>query len=295
VLVIPHFFFAYSHNLFLDVALEQGIFGVLAFLAIFITSFWLLIRGKQFQNIHWAILASLLVIALHGLLDDALYGEQGTPLLFLSFGLALALTQPQKPTHEEFSISLTLEHRKKLNWGLMAEGIVIIVFLFLFRNPILASLYADFGAVQMARVELVGFPTGRWEEGNNLESLATAKRLFDRAIRISPNNRTAYYRLGLIAMLRQDYPDAISNLETAYFESPANRGIRKNLGYSYVWAGKFNQATNLLKAIPETRNEMDAYTWWWGTQGRDDLAANAVQVIQFMDSSVNSSGTILKP
>ena len=296
VLVIPYFFFGYSHNLFLDVALEQGIFGILAFLAIFTGSVWLLIKDKQFQSFHWAVLASLIVVGLHGLLDDALYGERGTPLLFLSISLALAVIQNRSSNLKVSSASITFKYGNWHRRSLAGGGIALVLILFIFGRPLLANWYADLGAVQMARLELKGFPPGNWEIGDLVIELASAERLFDRAIQISPKNHTALYRLGLIAMIRRDYPVAINHLEKAFDEDSKNRGIQKNLGYSYVWTGQFDLAAHLLQAVPEARNEMDVYTWWWRTQGRNDLASNAAQMMQIMDiKSVSPSGAVQKP
>jgi thioredoxin-like negative regulator of GroEL len=76
-------------------------------------------------------------------------------------------------------------------------------------------------------------------------------------------------------MLRQDFKTAAANLETAYQEAPAHRGIIKSLGYCYVWLGDMDQAQKLLDQIPEARHEMEVYSWWWDTQGRPDLSARA--------------------
>jgi hypothetical protein len=43
--------------------------------------------------------------------------------------------------------------------------------------------------------------------------------------------------------------------------------------------GDYKNAQLLLSAIPEAADELDAYVWWWGTQGRDDLSANAAQMV----------------
>ena len=40
---------------------------------------------------------------------------------------------------------------------------------------------------------------------------------------------------------------------------------------------------NLLQAIPETGEEMKVYNWWWETQGRNDLAFNAANMVQIFE------------
>lgn len=127
----------------------------------------------------------------------------------------------------------------------------------------------------MARVELADFPTGKWDEGQNLGKLTTSETLFTRALHYNPWNRTANHRLGLIAMLRRDFPLAVSYLKAAYQADQNHRGIWKALGYSYVWTGQFDQAIALLTHIPEARQELEIYPWWWRTQGQDILASRA--------------------
>lgn len=141
----------------------------------------------------------------------------------------------------------------------------------------MASWYANLGAVVMARAELSSFPSDQLDSDLRGDSLTKAMGLFDRAIQISRNNSTARYRLGLISLSHFDFSNAVQNFEIAYCENPENRGIRKNLGYSYIWVDDFSKAIALLDAVPEASSELDTYSFWWGTQGRDDLATYASQ------------------
>ena len=172
ILVIPNFFFGYSHNLFLDLAIEQGVFGLGAFLVVFVASIWLLFGEKHIFSFRWAILASLIVIGLRGLLDDALYGEQGTPFLFLSIGLALAEMQSQTT---DLKLASFIKRTDWKSWVLTSIGIVLIFVLISIWKPILARFYANLGAVQMARAELSDFPAGKWEDEHTLKALAPTK------------------------------------------------------------------------------------------------------------------------
>ena len=290
ILVIPYYFFGYAHNLYLDLALEQGLFGILAFLAIYVGCIWLLISNGLPSSFHWAILTSLIVIGLHGILDDALYGMQGTPFLFLSAGLAVA-SVPHLDSELRYSQSfLKAGLPKKSSHIFIVLAIVVILVVILFVKPVSARWYANLGSVQMARAELPGFPTGQWEDNSKLIALASSEQHFERALQLSHNDVTANYHLGLITMLRRNYPLAIDYLKDAFNKDPEHRGIRKNLSYSFVWTGQFDRALPLLQTIPESRNEMDVYSWWWGTQGRIDLAENAQSMVLLMDDSSNSLG-----
>jgi len=168
---------------------------------------------------------------------------------------------------------------------MVAVGIGLMGLLYGFREPLLASWYTNLGAVQMAQVELAGWPTGYWDDGRNVAALSSVEGLFNRSLQLDPSNRTAHHRLGLISMQRRDFIVAVSHLEGAFELDPGHRGIRKSLGYSYVWSGHLERATDLLCDIPEVRDEMKVYEWWWGTQGREDLAVYASQMVERLQCS----------
>ena len=131
----------------------------------------------------------------------------------------------------------------------------------------------------MSRVQLADFPSGKWDEGRNVAALGPAEALFGQAVQLDPANRTADYYRGLIALLDRDFEGAVSNLEMAYQQDPGHRGVRKTLGYSYIWSGRLEEAVPLLEEIPEARSEMLVYSGWWGNLGRNDLADQAAKFV----------------
>lgn len=292
-LVIPFYVLGYGHNFFLDVALEQGLFGFLALQVIYAGSFWLMLknwRAKESSNssiLPQAILVSLAVVLLHGLFDDALYGERGTPFLFLLPALAVALTTPNPA-------ALTVRARV---WNALTPhlaGLTLIALAALsvwFWQPWRAELYANVGAVEMARHELNGFPVARWDERKDLSDLKLARRYLSYALELDPNNRAATYRLGLIAMLEGNFAEATPRLEAALTGRSIPRGLAKALGYSHTWLGNYTRASELLMSVPEARYEMQVYSWWWGTQNRPDLAERAAEMelrLAALGAEVNS-------
>jgi lipopolysaccharide biosynthesis regulator YciM len=130
----------------------------------------------------------------------------------------------------------------------------------------------------MAQVELSDYPSGEWKSGQNSNALQPAEISLIRALRINADNRTAQHRMGLIALLHQDFPAAVGHLERAYELDPGHRGVRKALGYSYAWDGKLDQSVSMLADIPEAESEMKVYIHWWQQQNREDLALKAQQV-----------------
>jgi O-antigen ligase len=304
---IPFLYLNHSHNLFLDVAVEQGLFAALALVGIILAGVWLLVNAPpQLANapaqphlLRWAIFASGFALVIHGLLDDPLYGGAGTPFLFLPVGMATAVTKNRWRDNQvigwgdSWTVApqvRSLFRPRKLTSALFL-AIIFAVSLFAIRNSefairdsLLSTWYADLGAVHMSQIELADFPSGRWDDGSQVAALTSAEGLFQKALQLNPNNRTAHHRLGLIAMLRRDFPTALAHLEKAHHLDPSHRGIRKSLGYTYVWAGQLDLAKQVLAQIPEAQQELDVYIWWWGTQNRPDLSARAKEATLILKS-----------
>jgi O-antigen ligase len=287
--VTPFFQFAYSHNFYLDVALEQGVIGFAALMVVLSASVWMALSRLRdvhdtggYQLLSGAVLAGLVTVCLHGLVDDALYGAKGTPLIFLLPGVAVALTRLEMDTHSETVLQRTERDARPSGVPIQVWTVVMIVVFGVtlaalsgWHRPLAAAWYANLGAVHLAAYELRDFPTGKWTETWNETELAKVEDLFVRAEALNPKNRTAHHRLGLIAMSRRDFETAQTHLEVAYHLDPGHRGVRKVLGYCYVWNGHQREALEILKDIPEAGSEMRVYTWWWKTQGQIDLANQA--------------------
>jgi O-antigen ligase len=77
----------YAHNVFLDAAVELGIFGVLALMAVFLAGLRLAMRNES--SVAFAMLAAMIVASLF---DDALYFPRNGLALAVAFGL-IAVTR----------------------------------------------------------------------------------------------------------------------------------------------------------------------------------------------------------
>lgn len=293
ILDIPFLYFRYAHNLYLDLIIEQGLLALLSFIAIFgLTIFYLMrgildpaMSGAQ-QNLYLGLLAAAIVLLGHGLLDDALYGIRGTPFVFVIPGLVTgqAFAPSNELAHAQGLTTTTNVRSKASAWIVPVLVLLFGISLFVIPN-IRAAAQANLGAVEMAKLELTNYPCENWIEGRSMNSLMCSSNQFQAALANNPRQRTANHRMGLIAMDRGDYSSAIKYLETAHQVDPTHLGIRKELGYAYVWSGDFESAYPLISNLPEAASEMEGYRWWWNQQGNISLAANADHMLNYLQSS----------
>ncbi|MFC1922880.1 O-antigen ligase family protein [Chloroflexota bacterium] len=287
--VTPYFLFSYSHNFYLDVLLEQGFIGGFVLLFLILGSAWILVRrvygdreDLQAAPLSEAVLIGILVLLIHGLIDDPLYGDLGTPLLLLLPGLALMLVRFGPPLPDENisspGLGISLSTGKRPFKRIIIAGVIIVIGILvvsIFNQQLISKWFANLGAVEMAREELENWPLNEWNTSTDVNPLIPALNSFNKALAYNPNQRTALHRRGLIAMQNRDFETAQTELEKAHRIDPEHRGIQKSLGYAYAWGGKLDKSTNLLSEIQEAEYEMGVYSWWWGQQDRGDLARQA--------------------
>lgn len=283
ILAVPQFYLGYAHNLYLDIALAQGplALAVLVFVlagsllasAIDVTGEASVSEGRLLQA---ATLAGIVVLAVHGLVDDPVYEGMGVTVLFLYPGMAASLRRGGRrsmPSSPKWITGLVQNGRR---WLAGAALLLLGALALTLAQPATRSAwYANLGALGMARQELAGWP----DDGllATEASIATEGplRQFERALELDPTNRTAQQRLGMLRISRGEWESGISALESALRSDPSHRGIRKLLGYAYTWNGDLPAAQDLLASIPEAESEMEFYAWWWGARGRSAQAQRA--------------------
>lgn len=285
LLNIPFFNVSNSHNMFLDVAIELGLFGGFSFVLMYLAGIWLVSRSLtqertiKTQILNWILLFSLIVTVIHGMVDDYLFNGNGTILSLFLVALSVLVSQGK---------DLSKPVIVKLDRRIAGFGLIVIIFMVaLSSKSILSAWYANLGSVLMSQVELDGFPNSGWAGPAIVSRLGDAEIALRSSLQFDPNNRTANQRLGMISMLRHNFESASEYLEMANKVAPSHRGIVKSLGYCYVWLGELEKAEFFLSRIPEAQEELDVYIWWWGTQGRDDLSDNAALALQTLKDTAN--------
>jgi len=100
----------YAHNTYLDIAVEMGIFGLIAWLSIFVYAIYHLSRvascelrvskfkvyGLKFKVQSAALIASLIYFSVHAFFDTPLYSPQILPLLMIILGIVSIVIEKEK-------------------------------------------------------------------------------------------------------------------------------------------------------------------------------------------------------
>ena len=274
ILNIPYFYFSTSYNLFLDVAIEQGLLAGLIVLAVYLSALW---RVARVPLVGWGSYGALFVLVfvlIHSLMQDYLYTGPGAMALFFPVGLAWLLARPAALPRPALWQAGTLF---VLTLGVL--GLISV------QGGLRSAWYSNMGAVQLARVELDGFPNTGWPGLAIVPKLRSATSSLQTSLELNADNLTANYRLGLIHILSRDFPAAETALSHAYNLAPHHRGVIKSYGYALLWQGKLDEAYRLLGPLPEIPNELDAYYSWWQEQGRPELADLAYALRQKLDEA----------
>jgi tetratricopeptide (TPR) repeat protein len=191
----------------------------------------------------------------------------------------LSLLVSQKAIEPAYTPGVTTTANQKRRLVVVAASGTAILLIICFWRPLTAVFYANLGAVEMAQVHLKGWPAERVEGESLLAVIGPAESILQKALQYNPKQASALYRLGMIASERRDYERANQFLSRAYEVYPAHYGVRKMLGYSYLWLGNVDKAAVLLKPDSETLEDLDFYTYWWKTQNRADLSSLAQQLV----------------
>jgi hypothetical protein len=210
----------------------------------------------------------------HGLTDAPQFADSGwtMPMLFAVLGLAVAIGGPTLSDGGDTEADLV-----PYRWGPWVLGgivVILVVIAVIFWRPLLSAWYANLGAIHQTRAELAP----------NLDDSAreTAAKLavddFARALNLSSTQPVANWRLGLMALDRENFETAVTYLEQAYQHEPGNQPTLKALGLAYLWVGRLDDAEKLLRQIDdqgELIEELGNWSNWRKSQGQTKLSEYA--------------------
>jgi hypothetical protein len=255
----------HAHNLFLDIWLEQGLPGLITFALLVALA---LLRGNLFEGTPsvWATGAwfAILVIVMHGLLDDAFYGYGGraTPFLLAPFALLFRFA----PLRVQGAVKRLLA--APAVWVAPVALVIVLVGVVWLWPPARAQAVANEGALVQTRAELSRYQWPQWPIQDALrrqmpDILALAQALYQDALRLDMTNSTANRRLGQIELSLGQYEQGCKHIQSAFAAAPMQRATRQLLGECYALAGDAAQAAQLWSTLVLSAGELDVRIWWY--------------------------------
>jgi hypothetical protein len=305
-------FSVHSHNLFLNVAIEQGLLALLALAWMWLLvgeAIWRDVAGRMQRRrrrssrsnpagLGWgeadvtrpgalspndsqsahrrrpgppaldAAALSLVVMLVHGLVDDPLYGSRAVLLLFAPLAFAApALTAAQPAAlREQWPI-----------WALVV-GLVVLIGLLWWR-PLLSTVEANLAAVRQSRAELALYSWPEWPIQDELRrslEMGPVVAGYERALELNPSNGSANRRLGQIELSLGAYEAALGHLEAAYQSTPWDNATQQLLGEAYLVNGRAAEGQALWADVNDVQGQLGIRAFWYDHIG-DEVRLAAVQ------------------
>ncbi|OQY19233.1 MAG: hypothetical protein B6I34_09830 [Anaerolineaceae bacterium 4572_32.1] len=185
-LLIQHAFLYYSHNLYLEAWLEQGLPGITALL-------WLMAALYQAARtrarpgadlLYQSTWLGLTATFLHGITDARQYVDLWCWFPFFGLlGLDAAILLRRSPPGRRWTFPAGVV-------GVFLAAVLVSL------HPLPATWHADLGCVLQARGDL----PESLDDGQRAALRQQAANQYRRAIQIAPHDRTAQQRLGLVLM-----------------------------------------------------------------------------------------------
>lgn len=279
---VPYLY--YAHNLFLSVALGQGIVGMVALIWLLVEFYRFVIcvervglnaRSRPIFRAAWLGTTTSLI---HGLTDSVQFSRDywTMPILFALAGLAIAIGHPALAQMDPRQVNegATEKYRRWGMRGLAAIGLVLAITSAIFWPVIASAWYVNVGAIYQTRADL----SPNLDDTAREELITRSAAYYERALDLNPLQPGANRRLGIMALKRQDFETATVYLERAYSQEPKDQATLKALGYAYLWTGRPGQAHQLFRRVEfqsQLVGELKYWDRWWGTQGRLDLSTYA--------------------
>lgn len=266
-------YLTYSHNLYLEVWLQHGLVGAVAWL-------WLMAAlygaARMYARpgsdlLYQSTWAGLTAVLVHGLTDARQYEDLWCWLPFFGLlGLNAAILL-RRDSVADGAAAPTGWSRCLFPAAVVGVFLVAVA---ISLSPLRATYHANLGCALQARADLL-------ESLDDDQRAALRQRAADhyqRAVQIDPYNRTAHQRLGVMHMDEGRFHQAVEHLHIAWQADPANTTTHKALGLAYVWVGELERAKPLLRGVPDVVEELNTWGWWRSRQGQMAQSANAYRM-----------------
>lgn len=260
-------FLYYSHNLFLEIWLEQGVLGIFAFLwlaASLLRNAWIY-RGEQGRLRFESTWIGIVAILIHGLSDARQTQSLWCWLPFVGLlGLNAALITSQRVT----------ETRTLPRWLPAAAAALLVAGVWISAMPLAGAVQLNRASIMHHRADLA---PGLSEEQRAILRGQAAEG-FRQVLEKNPENFGARHRLGMLALIDGNDEEAIDHLELALDRYPLHEGVRKMLGLAYAHHGDVEQAAVQLKGLLNIVQELNYYADYYEREGRPELSLSFYQL-----------------
>lgn len=266
------------HNLYLQVAVEQGVPGLIAFLTLAVGTVGMAIVQLRHgdpasRKVTAGALAAQLALLMHGCVDAELYVGPFAGLLWLPAAVLVMLALPQSKRTQA-------AQRRLSTWQRFAVGsapLIIIIILCLWPGA-QSRWLVNLTAVAQTRQELSRYEWPTWsiqDEVRRDQVSATDQliRQYGAVLQHNAQNVTAHRRLGQLLLAKGDYPQALRELAAAYRLAPQQRATRQLLGEAYALTGDDAHAAALWRTVDVSQGQLDLRQWWYQ---QVDQAASAL-------------------
>ena len=280
----------HSHNLFVGLLLNQGIVGLLSYLALVITIVVVGVRSLREASRARAVvieagLATLVGMLIHGLVDDPFFGTTYTVALGAGLVMGALRVGRRRSRH-----SSTARPASKNTWALaLVLTATLAIGTMVWLRPVLGAWYGDLGAVVQARVELSAYDPDHWDDQSidavrREVDLEGAVALFERAAALDPGNRTARQRLAGIALSRGEYEAGLAHLQAAWAAGHRDDVTRLLLGDALVGTGQPERAAETVRGLEGAEPRLMGQAWYryWVNQDYR-RAADAWQTVALLN------------
>lgn len=287
-------FLRHVHNLFVQIGIEQGVVGVIAFVGMLLASGWgvliTLVRGNATARLYCTVtLAALAVLVIHGLFDAEVYASHYVVVLFAPFGFAWVLQQMGSIDETRFGPVAPLWRPYGQLAVIAAVLLPVGVTAFLFVLPgAKAAMRVNLAAVEQTRIELITYTRPGWSFQDQVRrakaaELEPALSLYRLSLSEDPANVAASRRLGQVELSLGQYDSAFTHLSTAYRLAPEQRVNRQLLGELYALRNDDRTAAQLWSTIDTGQMQLDLRLWWYQAiddQERADKLSQAMRLRQ---------------
>ena len=289
-------YLSHAHNLYLQIAVEQGLPGLVTFLAIVFGTVWtqaaIFRHGTQRQRLMGAAAVAALVGALvHGLVNASLYASLLVPVLFVPFAVLWSVSDSVR--RRQGSEEEPVQTNQRLETLPGAFFVVAAIALLFLLPGTRSALQANLGAVYQTRAELAVYVWPQWPiqdlvRRDHVVGLLPAVNRYQNALRYDADNVTAHRRLGQIALSMAEYDVALAHLQAAHAAAPNQRVVRRLLGEAYAANGQMDRALAMWQSVPMLSEQLEERQWWYSEYGEPQQQRWVGEVIAKL-TSVSSS------